>query len=273
VTAFDEGERRAWAGRAEAYAASFGKLCAFPVSQLLDAVGVQAGIEMLDVGTGPGTVAAAAAERGARITGVDAEPDMIELASLAVPGADLRVAALPHLPFPDDAFDAVTGNFVLNHVGRPLAALRELRRVTRPGGRIALTICSGPPGAGAQLLGRAVQASGATRPAHLRPLPPEQDFERDEQGFAALLATAGLGGVECRTLARDHRATAEEWWSGPAAGVASVGQILMNSPPQTVADIRDHFDRFSAEFLGPDGRLVLPHRALLASGCAWTPAR
>ena len=66
VTAFDAGERRAWAGRAEAYAGSFAKLCAYPVPQLLDAAGVKAWVRVLDVGTGSGTVAAAAVERGPR---------------------------------------------------------------------------------------------------------------------------------------------------------------------------------------------------------------
>jgi SAM-dependent methyltransferase len=186
VTAFDVGERRAWSGRAEAYAGSFAKLCAYPVPQLLAAAGVAARVRVLDVGTGSGTVAAAAVERGAAVTAVDAQPDMVALTSRTVPLADVRVAVLPQLPFEDDEFDAVVGNFVLNHVGRPRAALIELGRVTRPGGKIALTIWSAPAGAGAELLGRAVQASGAARPKHLPPLSAEEDFERDESGFIAL---------------------------------------------------------------------------------------
>jgi SAM-dependent methyltransferase len=264
VTVFDAGERRAWAGRAEAYAGSFAKLCAYPVPRLLDAAGVEEGVRVLDVGTGPGTVAAAAAERHARVTAVDAQPDMVAWASRAVPVADVRVATLPQLPFEDDEFDAVVGNFVLNHVGTPLAALIEMARVTRPGGRIALTIWAAPAGAGAQLLLRAVQASGAPRPPDLPPFPPEQDFERDESGFAALMSAARLSRVECRSITWDHRATAEEWWSGPASGVAFVGQVLANSSAETVQEIKAHFDRFSAEFVDVDGRLRLPHRALLA---------
>ena len=265
ATAFDAGERRAWAGRAQAYAASFAKLCAYPVPQLLDAAGVGAGVRVLDVGTGSGTVAAAAAERGATVTAVDAQPDMVALTSRAVPAADVQVAVLPRLPFADNDFDAVVGNFVLNHVGTPRAALIELARVTRPGGTIALTIWCAPAGAGAELLGRAVQAAGAARPPYLPPFPPEEDFPRDEKGLTALVSAAGLSVIECRTLTWDHRATAEEWWSGPASGVAYVGQVLANSSTQTVEEIKDYFDRFSAEFLGSDGRLRLPHQALLVS--------
>ncbi|MFG2818629.1 hypothetical protein ACGFX4_04280 [Kitasatospora sp. NPDC048365] len=52
TTAFDAYERRTWAGRAEAYAGSFARLCAHPVPQLLDAAAVGDGTRLLDVGTG-----------------------------------------------------------------------------------------------------------------------------------------------------------------------------------------------------------------------------
>ncbi|MCD9586570.1 class I SAM-dependent methyltransferase [Streptomyces sp. 8ZJF_21] len=267
-TAFDESERRAWAGQADAYAVSFAKLCAYPVPGLLDAAGVGRGARVLDVGTGTGTAAAAACERGAKVTAVDAEPGMVARAALAAPEADVRVAALPRLPFADDEFDAVVGNFVLNHVGRPREALRELRRVTRPGGRIAATIWGVPAASGQALLGRAVQAAGVTRPAHLPTLAPEEDFPRTEQGFAALLGETGLMDVVCETLSWDHRTTAEEWWSGPAAGVATIGQIVASQDPAVIADIKDRFQSLCVEFAGPDGVLMLPHMALMAHGQA-----
>ncbi|MFE6973001.1 class I SAM-dependent methyltransferase [Streptomyces sp. NPDC057682] len=267
-TAFDESERRAWAGQANAYAASFAKLCAYPVPELLDAAGVREGVRVLDVGTGTGTAAAVAYERGAKVTAVDAEPGMVAEAALAVPEADVRLGALPCLPFADDEFDAVVGNFVLNHVGRPREALRELRRVTRQGGRIAVTIWAVPAAAGQALLGRAVQAAGVTRPAHLPALAPEDDFLRTEQGFAALLGEAGLTDVVCDTLTWDHQTTLAEWWSGPAAGVATIGQIVTSQNPLVVAEIKNHFESLCVEFAAPGGVLVLPHAALMAHGQA-----
>ncbi|MEV5957379.1 class I SAM-dependent methyltransferase [Streptomyces sp. NPDC051987] len=267
-TVFDESERRAWAGQADAYAASFAKLCAYPVPELLRVAEVRRGVRLLDVGTGTGTVAAAACARGARVTAVDAEPGMVARAAQAAPEADVRLASLPRLPFADAEFDAVVGNFVLNHVGRPGEALRELRRVTRPGGRIAVTVWAVPPAAGQALLGRAVQAAGVVRPADLPTLAPEDDFPRSEQGFAALLDEAGLLNPACGTLVWNHRTTREEWWSGPAAGVATIGQLVTRQAPAVIAEIKEHFDLLSGEFTGPDDVLVLPHAALIAHGQA-----
>lgn len=267
-TAFDESERRAWAGQADAYAASFAKLCAYPVPGLLDAAGVTEGVRVLDVGTGTGTTAAVACQRGAKVTAVDAEPGMVAQAALAAPEADVRLAALPRLPFADDEFDAVVGNFVLNHVGRPREALAELRRVTRPGGRIAVTIWAVPPASGQALLGRAVQAAGVARPAHLPALAREDDFLRTDQGFAALLSEADLTDVVCDALTWEHQTTREEWWGGPAAGVATIGQIVTSQSPVVIAEIKNHFDSLCAEFSGPDGVLILPHAALMAHGRA-----
>ncbi|MFI1104597.1 class I SAM-dependent methyltransferase [Streptomyces melanogenes] len=267
-TAFDDSERRAWAGQADAYAQSFAKLCAYPVPVLLDAAGVREGVRVLDVGTGTGAAAALACERGAKVTAVDAEPGMLGRAALAAPEAEVRLAALPALPFAADEFDAVVGNFVLNHVGQPREALRELRRVTRPGGRIAVTIWAVPAAAGQALLGRAVQGAGVTRPAHLPALAPEDDFLRTEQGFAALLGEAGLTDVVCGTLTWDHQTTIDEWWSGPAAGVATIGQIVTSQGPVVIAEIKNHFKSLCEEFAGPGGVLVLPHAALMAHGQA-----
>nr|WP_030666842.1 methyltransferase domain-containing protein [Streptomyces rimosus] len=267
-TPFDEAERRAWAGRAAAYERSFAALCARPVPALLDAAQIRRGLRVLDAGTGTGAAARAAGDRGAAVTAVDADPGMAARAAGAAPAAAVCVAALPRLPFADGCFGAVVGNFVLNHVGRPRAALAELRRVARPGARIALSIWAAPPAPGQALFGRALQAAGATRPAHLPALAPEDDFPRTEEGFARLLRESGLSGVRCEPLAWEHRVTAEQWWSGPAAGLASAGQILLSQPPEVVTEVRRQYDALCAEFAGPDGLLALPHTALLASGQA-----
>ncbi|MFE3106867.1 class I SAM-dependent methyltransferase [Kitasatospora indigofera] len=266
MTPFDESERRIWEGSASAYAGSFAKLCAHPVERLMDVAGIGPGERVLDVGTGTGTVAQAACARGAKVSAVDADPGMIVTAGQAAPAAQFQVAALPELPFTDGEFDAVVGNFVLNHVGRPRQALAELRRVTRPGGKVAVTIWASPPAPGQALIGRAIQAAGVKRPTNLPSLEPTDDFPRTAQGLTHLLASAGLAEASCETLSWSHRTDTEEWWSGPAAGVATIGQIVASQTPAVQAEIKQHLVTLSAEFTDHDGYLLLPHVALLASG-------
>jgi ubiquinone/menaquinone biosynthesis C-methylase UbiE len=133
-TAFDRAERRTWAGRAAPYASNFARVCAYTAPFVLDTAGVNVGTSALDVGTGTGAVAAVAVTRGAEVTAVDAEYDMFRLATQVASEARVCVDALPDLPFADDVFTAVVGNFVINHVGQPHSALAEMRRVTAPGG-------------------------------------------------------------------------------------------------------------------------------------------
>jgi hypothetical protein len=92
------------------------------------------------------------------------------------------------------------------------------------------------------------------------------DFPRTEQGLAALLGEAGLTDVVCETLSWDHRTTVEEWWSGPAAGVATIERIVTSQPPVVIGAIKSHFESLCAEFAGPGDVLVLPHAALIARG-------
>ncbi|MGW2516497.1 class I SAM-dependent methyltransferase [Streptomyces sp. NPDC001617] len=262
--AFDAAEREMWGGRAEAYAGSFARLCAHPVGALLDAGGVAVGARVLDVGTGTGAVALAALERGARVVGVDADEGMVRVARGH--GVDASVAVLPELPFPGGEFDAVLANFVLNHVGRPRAALAESRRVLRSGGRVAVTVWGGGPNVGMELLGRACEAAGAVAPDYLPRLDPGEDFERTADGLAGLLAEAGFREVRCREVRWEHRAGVDEWWSGAAAGIGNVGRVVGSQSPETVVRIRREYERLGTELLDGTGRLVLPCTALLASG-------
>ncbi|MFR9799039.1 class I SAM-dependent methyltransferase [Streptomyces sp. MS06] len=262
--AFDASERAMWAGRAQVYAGSFAPLCAHTVEALLDAAGVGEGSYVLDAGTGTGAAALAAQRRGARVRAVDADAGMVAAARGRGVGAE--IAVLPELPFPDGGFDAVVGNFVLNHVGRPRTALAELRRVLRPGGRLAVTVWRGRRGAGQELLGRACEAAGAVPPAGLPRLDPVEDFARTAEGLAGLLSEAGLAGTAAVEVEWDHRAGVEEWWSAAAGGVATVGLVVTSQEPETAARIRREYERLGTDFLGADGRLVLPHAALLAHG-------
>lgn len=265
---FDTAERRIWAGRAAAFQESFAKLCAHTAPALLDAVGAGAGVRLLDVGTGIGTVAATACARGAEVTAVDAEPSMIEIARRNAPDAEFHQAVLPDLPFEAGTFDAVAANFVVNHVGRPTAAVQAMRAAARAGGRVAATIWCSPAGEGHELFSRAVEVAGAKVPENLPRLDAAEEFPHTQEGFAALFAAAGVQDVTCEQVAWDHVADPEEWWGGAAAGVGLIGQTVSRQDPETIVRIKAAYDDLARQYAGPDGRLVLRYQALLARGNA-----
>ena len=100
-----------------------------------------AGSRVLDVGCGPGSLTADLAvhcPQGA-VTGIDASAAVIAVAAAAHGDvAEFLTGDIVALDFPDDHFDVVHAHQVLQHLDRPVAALREMRRVTRPGGVVAV---------------------------------------------------------------------------------------------------------------------------------------
>ena len=265
MTAFDEHERARWAGRATAYQGSFAALCAYPAGALLDAAGIKAGDRLLDVGTGTGAVAALACARGAKVVAVDAEPSMLELARSLVPAAEFDHAALPRLPFADDSFDAAVANFVINHVGDPLAAIRELRRVVRPGGRIAATIWPYPAPPAQHLWTTIFDAANVDRSVDLPRVAPDKDFARTCDGLSDLFHQAGLTDVGCDTIVWSHRTDPDSWWNGPANGIGTPGMVMQHQSAGTIDRIRTQYDRHTAAYRDADGQLALPTAALLAA--------
>jgi SAM-dependent methyltransferase len=265
TSAFDEQRRSQWAGRGPAYQGSFAALCAHPAGALLDAARLEAGDRLLDVGTGTGTVAALALSRGAEVVAVDAEPSMVELTRRRIPAADVRLAELPRLPFADGSFDEAVANFVINHVGDPAAAVRELRRVVRPGGRVAVTIWPYPLPPAQQLWTVIFDAAGVAQPTDLPKLAPEKDFPRTCDGLSNLLRHSGLTGVSGDTISWTHRTDPEAWWNGPANGIGTPGLVMQRQSPETIDRIRDRFDQHTAAYAGADGQLALPTAALLAA--------
>lgn len=238
-----------WSGVSAAYARSFAALCAGTIPSVLDAL---PGSRLLDVGSGTGTLTAAARARGYEVTAVDSDPDMVAMTEAVAPGT-CRRAALPNLPFPSGHVDAVAANFVVNHLEDPRAGVRELARVMARDGRLAMTVW--PPG-GAQwsvLVNAAFDEAGAA-PWQGARLPAERDFDRTPEGLAVLAEEAGLTVTRSETLAWVWDVAPDDLWAGIAGGVATPGARFRAQSAEGQERVRGAFERLAAESM-VDGRL------------------
>ena len=107
---------------------------------VLDQAHIGQGAQVLDVGCGAGLFVQMAAQRGARVSGLDATPEFISIARERTPQADLRIGEMEALPFDEGAFDVVTGFNAFQFASNPAHALREARRVVRAEGRVVVGV-------------------------------------------------------------------------------------------------------------------------------------
>jgi len=264
--AFTAFEAAGWERQAPTYDDVMGRVTSRLVGPLLEAAGVQQGSRVLDVATGPGYAAAAAADLGASVVGVDMAPAMVELARRLHPTVEFRVAQAEALPFEDDSFDAVISNFVAPHLSRPELAVAELVRVLRGGGRLALTTWDAADRM--RFLGVFIDSfaeAGATPPPDIPAGPAFFQFADDEK-FAKLLTGSGLNGVEITTVAFDHQIqSAEELWQGMLGGMVRTSATFLGQPEQTREKVRAAFDRLVLDYRRGEW-FEVPVSVKLASG-------
>ena len=264
--AFKAFEVAGWEQKAPTYENFVGRVTSRVVDRLLDAAGVGAGMEVLDVATGPGYAAVKATARGAVTVGVDIAAAMVARARELHPGIDFRLAPAEALPFQDGAFDAVVGNFVILHLGRPERAVREFVRVLKSGGQLSLTAWD--VAERTRLLGVFLDALadvGASAPPDLPAGPPFFRFADDDQ-FTGLLKGGGLINVEIQTITFNHHvATADQLWDGLLAGAVRTSALIQLHSQQVQRRIRAAFDRKIREYRCGDG-LALPVSVKLAHG-------
>ena len=105
---------------------------------ILDALDLQPGDCLLDVGCGGGLLLRDAMARGARAAGIDHSPDMVKLAQQRAPAAEVTLARAEKLPFADQTFTTIAMSIVFFFLADPVGVLRECGRVLRAGGRIAV---------------------------------------------------------------------------------------------------------------------------------------
>jgi SAM-dependent methyltransferase len=264
--AFNAFEAAGWEGRVDAYDRFFTAITARLFDPLLDAVGVAPGTRLLDVASGPGHLAARAAERGAVAVGADVADAMVRRAGERYPALKFHRADAEALPFADGAFDAVTANFLLPHLARPERAVAELVRVLAPGGRLALATWDVP--ARARLFGIFLEAVGEAGAAPPTGLPPGPDVFRfaDDVAFAELLAGAGLGEVMVSRIAFEHEtATFEDYWRALQDGTVRMSSLLHGQTDETREQIRGVLERRLAAHRSATG-FALPVSVKLAVG-------
>ena len=112
--------------------------------RVIAAVAPQRGERVLDLAAGTGTSSQPFADAGATVVPCDFSLGMLQVGKAAKPHLPFTAGDGTRLPFADGTFDAVTISFGLRNIVDPLAGLRELRRVTRPGGRIVVCEFSHP---------------------------------------------------------------------------------------------------------------------------------
>ncbi|WP_433203020.1 class I SAM-dependent methyltransferase [Dactylosporangium sp. CS-047395] len=221
-------------------------------------VGVVAGQRALDVGCGTGALTAElVAQLGAAsVSAVDPSESFVAAARARFPTADVRAGSAEHLPYRDGAFDLVLAQLVVHFMRDPVAGLREMARVARPGGVVAACVWDLAPGGGGplSLFWRAVlDVDPQARD--------ESDLPGSREGqLAELFVAAGLREVEPTELSvRAHFADFEAWWEPYTLGVGPAGDYVRSLDEPRVAALRER----CAELLPATGPIEI-------TASAWT---
>lgn len=209
----------------EPLAASFAAFC-----------GVAPGQRVLDVGCGPGALSAhlAGLLGPASIAAVEPSETFLVAARERLPEVDIRPAPAERLPFADDTFDAALAQLVVHFMDDPVAGLREMSRVTRPGGVVAACVWDNATGGSPlSLFWRAVNELD----------PGGRDESRlagsREGHLAELLSAAGLRDITSTALTvRSSFPSFDAWWAPFTLGVGPAGDYVRRAAPERLEALR-----------------------------------
>jgi len=225
----------------DAYARFMGRYSEQLTAAFADLADVGPGQQALDVGCGPGVLTAELAGRlgPGSVTAIDPSEPFVAAVRARWPEADVRLGAAEELPFGDDAFDVALAQLVVHFMTDPVAGLREMGRVTRPGGTVAAAVWDHAGGRGPLTLFWEVA----------RDLDPAADDGSWRAGgaegeLAKLFTQAGLTVADEAALTVTVRnATFEDWWDPFTLGVGPAGSYITSLTDERRAELREHASR------------------------------
>jgi SAM-dependent methyltransferase len=232
-----------------AYFAPLEMVTSFPAARLVKFAGIHPGQRVLDVACGTGVVAVTAARLGAKVTGLDLTPELLERArynsKIAEVEVDWREGDVESLPFDKDSFDVVVSQFGHIFAPRPDLAIAEMLRVLKPAGTIAFN--TWPP---ELMIGRMFAlASRYAGPPPPGVAPPgqwgDEAVVRERLGSAVRNIVFDTGMMLSPALSPQHFRTLSERTVGP---VVKLVQTLSASDPAKLAAFRREYDAVVADY-------------------------
>ena len=259
---FKRAETKGWDARAGAYNDFTGQVTTQAIPTLMAMAETAPDKNFLDLCCGTGRAAGAANALGARAEGIDVSAAMVDAARAAFPNVVFDVGDAESIPRADDTFDAVICSFGLMHVGSPEAMFREIARVLKPRGRLALSHWIGPPDSP---LFRIVFGT-MQQMADMSDVPPSPPpFALSSEGaMREALETVGFGDVSVETLPLFFTAPAGKFAEHFRTFAARAAVILDQQTDAISKEIYASWEQQLEEFL-VDGQYQVPMPALAVS--------
>jgi SAM-dependent methyltransferase len=208
----------------DAYGRFMGRYSEPLADHYVELVGARPGQRVLDVGCGPGVLTARLVDRcGAdQVMAVDPSAPFVDAARSRLPGVDVQQASAEALPAADGSFDLCLAQLVVHFMADPVAGLREMGRVTRPGGRVSASVWDHTTDTGP--LSPFWRAAREVDPS----APGEGERAGSREGHLAELAeAAGLDDVTSTSLTvRVAFDSFEDWWAPYLLGVGTTGDYM-----------------------------------------------
>jgi ubiquinone/menaquinone biosynthesis C-methylase UbiE len=226
-----------WTTVSDAYAQVIVPMFEKYAASLLELASIDPTMRVLDVACGPGTVTLLAAKSAGHVSAIDFSPGMLEqlrrrVRDGGVRNVDAELMDAQHLTFHDGSFDAVTCSFGLMFVPERARALEEMRRVLRPGGRVALatwSVIEKRP-----LMSLAMQAARDALGMPTPPRGPMQSIEACEEELRA----AGFRDVSAREHDDSARfSNVEEYWRSMLSAGAPIAVMKEGMTPDAWASV------------------------------------